>query len=459
MRLRRLLTSTGVRLAVVQAVLLIIVFAVAGSLTKVSVKLIYRHEVRTRILGEVTALTTLSHDKGQDAVAKTIEQAARHPGGLEYRLADTTDKALAGDLPVTGAPPGWTYLDWDDKAEPGRPFQDLMVYTQPLPDHTTLTVGQDLSEESKLRHALKRTLFWCGAAGAALGLVLSYLFARGALRRVEGVVVAARAVSAGQMQVRSKVRRPLIPDDIDELGASFNVMLDEIATLVSRVRWVSTDIAHDLRTPLTHVRQKLERIKASTSGEALIVAGEIEADVDELLRTFDAMLKLAEIETGPGSASNGPVDLAELVARVADAYRPDIESSGRRLAAKLTPLTVEGDAGLIAQAVANLVENALRHTPMGTGIELRVEPLGGAPSISVIDDGPGIPEAMRDMVLQRFVRLEASRTTTGSGLGLAIAAAIVKRHGATLQLADAAPGLRATIVFGEGGGPKPRRAD
>ena len=189
------------------------------------------------------------------------------------------------------------------------------------------------------------------------------------------------------------------------------------------------------------------------------MAGEIEADVDELLRTFDAMLKLAEIETGPGSASNGPVDLAELVARVADAYRPDIESSGRRLAAKLTPLTVEGDAGLIAQAVANLVENALRHTPMGTGIELRVEPLGGAPSISVIDDGPGIPEAMRDMVLQRFVRLEASRTTTGSGLGLAIAAAIVKRHGATLQLADAAPGLRATIVFGEGGGPKPRRAD
>ena len=460
MRLRRLLTSTGVRLAVVQAVLLIIVFAVAGSLTKVSVKLIYRHEVRTRILGEVTALTTLSHDKGQDAVAKTIEQAARHPGGLEYRLADTTDKALAGDLPVTGAPPGWTYLDWDDKAEPGRPFQDLMVYTQPLPDHTTLTVGQDLSEESKLRHALKRTLFWCGAAGAALGLVLSYLFARGALRRVEGVVVAARAVSAGQMQVRAKVRRPLIPDDIDELGASFNVMLDDPTQPAWHAHfWVSTDIAHDLRTPLTHVRQKLERIKASTSGEALIVAGEIEADVDELLRTFDAMLKLAEIETGPGSASNGPVDLAELVARVADAYRPDIESSGRRLAAKLTPLTVEGDAGLIAQAVANLVENALRHTPMGTGIELRVEPLGGAPSISVIDDGPGIPEAMRDMVLQRFVRLEASRTTTGSGLGLAIAAAIVKRHGATLQLADAAPGLRATIVFGEGGGPKPRRAD
>ena len=449
MRLRRLLTSTGVRLAVVQAILLIIVFAVAGSLTKVSVKLIYRHDVQTRILGEVTALTTLAHDKGRGAVASTIEQAARHPGGLEYRLADAAGAALAGDLPATGAPPGWTYLDWDDKAEPGRPFQDLMVYTQPLPDHTTLTVGQDLSEESKLRHALKRTLFWCGAAGATLGLALSYLFARGALRRVEGVVVAARAVSAGQMQVRAKVRRPLIPDDIDELGASFNVMLDEIATLVSRVRWVSTDIAHDLRTPLTHVRQKLERIKAGASGEALIAAGEIEADVDELLRTFDAMLTLAEIETGPGSASNGPVDLAELVARVADAYRPDIESSGRRLTTALAPLTVEGDAGLIAQAVANLVENALRHTPVGTAIELRVEPRGGAPSISVIDDGPGIPEAMRDAVLQRFVRLETSRTTAGSGLGLAIVAAIIKRHGATLCLADAGPGLRATIVFGE----------
>jgi signal transduction histidine kinase len=446
-RLRRPLTSTGVRLAFVQALLLITVFAVAGSLTKVSVKLIYRHEVQTRIMGEVTALAALSRAKGEDAVAREIEQAARHPGGLEYRLTDATGRALAGDLPATGAGPGWTYLDWDDKAEPGRPFQDLMIYTQPLPDHTTLTVGQDLSEESKLRHALKRTLLWCGAAGAALGLVLSYLFSRGALKRVEGVVSAARAVTGGQMQVRAKVRRALIPDDIDELGASFNVMLDEIATLVSRVRWVSTDIAHDLRTPLTHVRQKLERIKINVEGSALAAATEIEADVDELLRTFDAMLKLAEIETEPETRAENPFDLAEVAGRVADAYRLDIEASGRHLTTTLEPISIDGEPDLIAQALANLLENALRHSRAGARIELRVEGGPGAPSLNVIDDGPGIPEQLRDIVTERLVRLDASRTTPGSGLGLAIVAAIVKRHGARLSLTDAAPGLRATIFF------------
>ena len=148
-------------------------------------------------------------------------------------------------------------------------------------------------------------LFWCGGAGAVVGLALSYLLARGVLRRVDGVVAAARAVSGGQMTVRAPRRKALLPDDIDELGASFNGMLDEIATLVDRVRWVSTDIAHDLRTPLTHVRQKLERIRAAANGDPQVLAAakDVEGDVDELLRVFDAMLRLAEIENDPKAAS------------------------------------------------------------------------------------------------------------------------------------------------------------
>jgi signal transduction histidine kinase len=436
-----------VRLAFVQALLLITVFAVAGSLTKVSVKLVYRQELHTRILGEVSALSAISRDNGLVAVAKAVDQAARHPGGLEYRLTDAAGRAVAGDLPATGAAPGWAYLDWDDQMVPGRPFEDLIVYTQPLPDRSILTVGQGLAEESALRHALKRTLFWCGAAGAGLGLVLSYLFARGALQRIDGVVVAARAVSAGQMQVRAPKRTSLLPDDIDELGATFNVMLDEIATLVSRVRWVSTDIAHDLRTPLTHVRQKLEQIKRNVGGEALATANEIETDVEELLRTFDAMLRLAEIENEISAPNGGPIDLAELGGRIADAYRPDIEAGGRRLELDLQPVAVDGDVDLLTQATANLVENAMRHTPVGARIRLRSGRLADRPMVGVADDGPGIPESQREAVLQRFYRLETSRTTPGSGLGLAIVAAIARRHGATLRLADAAPGLDATLLF------------
>lgn len=448
MRLSRFLASTGVRLAFIQTILLITAFGVAGSLTKVTIKLIYRHELHTRLLGEANGLAGLYRTRGLAYVAKAVADAARRPGGFEYRLAAPDGRLLSGDLPATGAPLGWAYLDWDDNLVPGRPYQDLIVYTDRLPDGAVLTVGQDLSEESKLRHTLGRTLAVCGAVGALLGLALSYLLTRGALQRVDAVVSTARAVSAGRMQVRAPTRRALAPDDIDELGATFNTMLDEIATLVSRVRWVSTDIAHDLRTPLTHVRQKLERIRAGRDPEAAAAAGEIEGDVDELLRVFDAMLRLAEIENDAGAAAAfARVDLAELAGRIADAYRPDVEAGGRRLETRLAAAAVEGDADLIGQALANLIENAMRHTPPGSRIAVSVGIEAGRPVLAVGDDGPGVPADQRRAVLERFHRLEASRTTPGSGLGLPIVAAVARRHRAMLRLDDAAPGLRVSLVF------------
>ena len=449
MRASRFLASTGVRLAAVQTVLLICAFWVAGSLTKFSTTYIYRHGVEARIGSESATLAALFQSRGVGEVAAAVTSAAHRPGGLEYRLVDASGRLIAGDLPPTGAPLGITFLDWDDAHVPGRPFQDLVVDNTRLPDGSILTVGQDLTDEGKIRHALKTTLLWCGGAGAVVGLVLSYLLARGVLRRVDGVVAAARKVSGGQMTVRAPRRKAMLPDDIDELGGAFNTMLDEIAALVDRVRWVSTDIAHDLRTPLTHVRQKLERIRAAAKGdpEVLAAAGDVDADVAEILRVFDAMLRLAEIESGPLAQRFKPVDLAELAARVADAYRPDIEASGRRLSLHTSAATVEGDADLIAQALANLIENALRHTPSGAQIELAVECVDGRPRLRVSDDGPGIPEAQRQDALRHFYRLEASRTTPGSGLGLAIVAAVAGRHHAELELVDAGPGLSVRITF------------
>ena len=321
MRVSRFLRSSGLRFAVLQTVLLIAAFTIAGALTKYSVKASYRNEVHTRILGEVTALSAVGRDKGTAALARVVTENERRPGGLEYRLEGPDGRGLAGDLPPTGAGTGWTALDWDDAVVPGRPFQDLEIFTQRLPDGSILTVGQDMDEQSKLSHTLKHVIFWCGAAGAAIGLVLSVLMGSGALRRVHGIVAAARAVSIGQMQVRAPTRRALLPDDIDELGATFNRMLDDIATLVNRLRWVSADIAHDLRTPLTHIRQKLEGIKGAAGVDPGVLAAcqEIDSDIDELLRTFDAMLRLAEIENSTELTRHGPVDLAEVTRRVADA--------------------------------------------------------------------------------------------------------------------------------------------
>jgi signal transduction histidine kinase len=447
-RISRLAASTGVRLAVLQAVLLIVLFSVAGSLTKFSVKVIYRREVQTRILGEAGALTALDRDKGLTAVAKAVAQSARRPDGLEYRLEASDGTALSNDLPRTGAGLGWAFLDWDDAHVPGRPYQDLMAYTQRLPDNATLTIAQDLSEESKIRHALKRVLFWCEVFGVGIGLIISVLLGWGTLRRVQGIVGAARAVSGAQMQVRAPARRALIPDDIDELGATFNSMLDALDTLVGRLRWVSAD-AHDLRTPLTHVKQKLELIKAAdeTSPETSAACQAIDRDIDELLRTLDAMLRLAEIENDRHAARVEPVDLAELASRVIDAYRPDLEASGRHLTVRLVPASFDGDADLVAQAIGNLIENALRHTPPGASIVVAVDQTADRAVFSVTDNGPGIPADEREAVLQRFHRLQSSRTTRGSGLGLPIVAAIAKRHGGTLELSDAGPGLRVELAF------------
>jgi signal transduction histidine kinase len=448
-RVSRFFAATGVRLAILQAVLLVCAFWVAGALTKFSTTYIYRHDVEARLQSEAATLAALYQSRGLGDVAAAVTSGERRRGGLEYRLVDPSGRPLAGDLPPTGAPLGLTFLDWDDARVPGRPYQDLMVDNVRLPDGSILTVGQDLTDEGKLRHALKTTLFWCGGAGAVVGLALSYLLARGVLRRVDGVVAAARAVSAGQMTVRAPRRKALLPDDIDELGGSFNAMLDEIAALIDRVRWVSTNIAHDLRTPLTHVRQKLERLRLAANDDprVLTAARDIEGDVDELLRVFDAMLRLAEIESGPLAARFAPVDLDELAGRIADAYRPDIEASGRALSTSLTPATAQGDADLIGQAIANLLENALRHTPAGSQVELAVETWEGRPRLRVSDDGPGIPEARRQDALRHFYRLEASRTTPGSGLGLAIVAAIASRHGAAVALLDAEPGLTVLLTF------------
>jgi signal transduction histidine kinase len=448
-RLERLLTSATLRLAAIQTVLLIAAFLVAGTLTKLSVKYVYGHDVRARVAAQAATLAVRYRSGGVVAVASAVNDAEGRPGGLEFRLVDSKGQRLAGDLPPTGAALGWTSLDWDDAVVPGRPFQDLLVFTQQLPDGSVLTVGQDLSAESRLRHILKGTLFWCGAAGAVVGLGLSYLVGGGALRRIEGVVNAARAVSAGQMQVRAPQRTTLAPDDIDILGSNFNAMLDQIAKLIERVRWVSTDIAHDLRTPLTHVRQKLEALKASAGADeaCLAAAGEIETDVDELLRIFDAMLRLSEIECDRSTARFQRVDIADVGARIADAYAPDVEASCRSLTTHLAPAAVYGDSDLIAQALSNLVENGLRHTPPGSRIVISSGVRDGRPWLSVVDDGPGIPPDRRDDVLRHFYRLEISRTTPGSGLGLAIVSAIASLHGAALVLCDADPGLSVTLRF------------
>ncbi len=448
----RLVARTGVRLALVQAVAVIIAFAVAGGVAQVAVRLIDQRAVQERVLGEAVSLQDEFVIKGSDHLPYTVNKRSRLWRGFEYRLVGPDGTLRAGRLPPVPAAEGWSKVR--DRNADGR-SREFLVYSEPLPDGSQMSVGQDLASEERQLAAVRRTLALCGVLGVALCLLASYAFARGVWRRVAAVVAAAHQVSLGRLDVRVAVRSGAPRDDVDELGGAFNVMLEEIGALVGQVRQVSTDIAHYLRTPLTRVSQRLDRLRRASSGNPELLASveRIDADIEEILRTFDSMLRLAEIENGRGMAGPVVADLADIASQVGEAYRPDLEAEGRRFDLRLSPAPVAGDTQLLAQAISNLLENVMRHTPAGTPVRLTVEARDGAAALRVEDGGEGIAPKDHDVVLQRFRRLDPSRSGPGSGLGLPIIAAIARRHGATLGLGDAGPGLRVELVF-----PAPPRA-
>lgn len=444
---RRLWRRTGTRLALVQAVAVVLAFVLAGYFTQISIQHINQDAIRGEIKGEVDSLDDEVALKGLGGLPHTIDKRSRLWRGFEYRLMNAAGRSLAGRLDgPQRLPLGWSRLDLLVGGNGPRPF---MVYSKLLADGSLLTVGHDLTIENQQMAAVAGYLWLCGGLGVLVCLGASYAFSRSTWRRVALVAATAHQVSQDRLDVRVPLRPTTTPDDIDELGSGFNAMLERIGGLVDRLRQVSSDIAHDLRTPLTRVRQKLERLETATAGQPAISGAvhAIDADIGEILRIFDALLQLAEIEARSLSKAPATADLADVASRVAEAFRPDIEESGRRLVVDVTPTWVAGDPGLLTQVAANLLENALHHTPVGAEIRVEVGQGPDGPCLAVADDGPGIPSDRRQAVLAPFVRLEASRNAPGSGLGLSIVAAIATRHGARLELKDAHPGLRVELTL------------
>ena len=444
--MRRLTSRAGVRLALVQAVVVIIAFLLAGCLAMFALEQISQASIRQHIAGEAASLDEEFIQKGAAHLPFTVAKRSRLWRGFDYRLVAPNGALLAGRLPAIDRTVGWNDMT---VPSPDGPPRHYLAYTKIMPDGARLTVGEDLIVLAGEMDAITRSLLMCGGLGVLVCVTLSYLFARGTWRRIDALSATAHAVSSGRLGVRVARREGPPRDDVDELGHAFNGMLDRIGGLISQVRQVSTDIAHDLRSPLTRFGQKLERLRkvVGKNPELLTAVDGLESDLGEILRTFDALLQLSEIEASASAVKQKHADLGEIVARVAEAYRPDIEESGRALDVFVEPSIVEGDGDLLAQCVANLLENALRHTPKGSHIAVSGRPLGDRVELAVQDDGRGIPPEHRDRVIKPFVRLESERSGRGSGLGLAIVAAVAARHGATLSLEDAEPGLRVGLSF------------
>ncbi len=377
---------------------------------------------------------------GPPAFALGIAAQARRRGALVL-LRTANETVVAGALP--DAPPGLRGFA-TVRATDGR---DLRMLGAALPGGLQLVVGADLALVRRGAAALTGALPVAGALAASAALLLGYVAARRLERRIGLVSEAAQDVIAGNLSRRLPLGGR--GDEFDRLAVAVNAMLARIEALVDGLQLTTTSIAHDLRSPLFRLRQQLEAAAArprDPAADAATLDASL-AELDGVLATFSALLRIARAEAGLKGGGFTDVNLSALVLDLVDTYAAVADEAGQALQANVAPgVHIEGDGALLRQAAANLIENALTHGGPGVVAKLRLQD-GDGPVLALSDNGPGIPAGERGRVLERFYRLDRSRNTPGTGLGLALVAAVAKLHGASVRLDDAAPGLRVTLAF------------
>jgi len=369
-----------------------------------------------------------------------------------YLLTDSRLRRIAGNLDTwpqtTAITPGWVEFSVS-LAGRGRPATyDARASVFILDGDYRLLVGRDLRDAAVFRRRVAQTLFWAALLTLALGLIGGLFMTRNVLRRVEAVNRTSASIIHGDFAERVPVTGS--GDEFDQLASNLNAMLDQIERLMAAMRQVTDNIAHDLRTPLSRLRARLEvtlleRPDATRYAEAL---AETIAEADRLLGTFNALLSIAEAEAGARRDQMATVDLDEIARSVADLYEPVAEERGLMLTLDATsPAMVRGDRHLLSQAIANLLDNALKYTCEGEVRLVLRRSNDGHVLLEIADTGPGVPVAYREHVFDRFFRLENSRSTPGNGLGLSLVRAVVKLHGGEIRLEDNSPGLKAVMVL------------
>lgn len=346
---------------------------------------------------------------------------------------------------------GWREINYVRTDDSAAPPSRALVHVVFLPGEYRLLIGRDVVEREELRQIIIGPAVWGLALLVVLGMAGGLFITRRVLKRIDQMTAISDGIMAGDLSGRLAVSGT--GDEFDRLALSLNAMLDRIEALMAGLKEVSDNIAHDLKTPLTRLRNRAEdalRTAASEDEWRLATERTIE-ESDGLIRTFDALLMIARAEAGQASAKMLRFDLAETVAGVAELYEPVADESGLDLKTEIAgPLPMHGVRELFGQALANLLDNAIKYSAPETPgerreLDLRATRIGDRLRLVVADRGPGIPEADRPRALERFVRLEASRTRPGFGLGLSLVAAVVRLHGGTLSLEGNDPGLRVVI--------------
>ncbi len=402
-----------------------------------------RQQFDDRIALETSALVDDYRRYGvrelRDLIAR--RDASSGTSDLRYALYAADGRRLAGNY--LGGRPEAGLRTLTIRGTDGDEDQERVLATT-LEHGERLVVAADWDALEDNDHLILSLLGAACLAVAAIGVVGAAFLGAYLRRRLSAISLAAEAIMAGELDQRIAISPR--DDEFDRLSGVLNAMLDRIGALLENLRQVSSEIAHDLRTPLTHLRNQLEAGVQSADGPTTLERAIAQAD--ELLALFTAILRLSEIESGRLAASFTPVDLTEIVTDLCESYAPAIEDRRRIFVCEVERIApILGDRELLAQAVVNLLENAQTHTPEWSEIRLSLHEEAGRVQLTVADDGPGVPLRDRSRITQRFVRLEASRMRPGHGLGLSLVAAIARVHRARLRIEDNAPGLSVTIAF------------
>jgi signal transduction histidine kinase len=454
MTVRDLFRRTQVRTAV--AFTLIFIATVTALFAVLTVRLADGLEegVRLHVVHTKDALLAIDRRYGFDELVSVVNDEADSVRDVDsiFAIVDATGKILAGNIKSEQPFEGWRILERQhlpDIAGDGTGHDRFFAFWTRV-SKGMLLVGRSDREVQQAKSILMRSLGWGLLATGFLGVGSGVYLARRTQKRVDDIASTLSAVSAGRLDRRVAITTPR--HDLDEIGQRINAMLTQLERLVQNANQSSTDIAHDLKRPMTRLRQRLE---SASDGEMMnpdtrLALEEAIGEVDSIVSTFEALLNIGQLEAGDRRLRFVDIDLKRVLADASEAYAPVIEDSGDSLIWKASgapSLTIRGDHELLLQLVANLIENVLQHCPAGTAIELGLATTAKGPTITVSDNGPGIPLGEHENVFRRFYRLERERSSPGHGLGLSLVQAIADLHGAGVALADNKPGLKVSIAF------------
>ena len=451
MQVGQLLRSASFRLTTAYVALFSISVSILASLIYFSTTAELQHEIRTRIQVDSVALGAEYARGGTSQLMQAMadRQRGHLVGGLDYTLYGSGGKLLFGKLPSTACRRGWvTFVGPPDGDEPPGEMEKLAVLVTPLAGGECLLVGDDIGKVRKFGSLILGSFGWVFLLTVTMAVAGGIFLSSRFLRRIEAINRTAEAIIEGD--INRRIPRRGAPDDLDRLASTLNRMLDRTTSLMDSLRHVSNDLAHDLRTPLGRLRNTLENAKESISSpeDYRAVLDRAVFEVDGILDTFGAILRIAQIESGSRRSGFQRLSLSELVCDVCETFAPSMEDAGKTFLTDIQPgLYVQGDRELLVQSLVNILENAITHTAAGVRVIVSLKRSWRGVELSISDNGAGVPDAECENIFKRFYRLERSRSAAGNGLGLSIVAAVAELHGAKISSSSSNPGLKVTLLF------------